>query len=294
MTNEKTNMPQTKQEADNQLAIARDKANIGLVQATLNKDWKGVKDEFRVRFVARLCEQLSIPPVLNPFRFIEMKGATVLYADKRAANLIANYNKISVEMIGKPEWDKEKQILRIFVRASRPDGSFCDEFASLHIGAKSGEDRANQEMKCMTKAKRRAILGLVDLAIPSDDDIEYTNETQQVTPAPQRIENKSNLIDSTPEDERQQALSDLFDTVTGGDGKKMSFYLDFVAKETQGKKPIDLTYDECHSLIHKWEEIVKSTNALLNQKASVNVSEDQEQEQDDGELFPSPENNAGL
>lgn len=256
-TQEKSIVAQTKPEADNQLAIARDKANTGLIQATLNKDWKGVKDEFRVRFVARLCEQLNIAPVLNPFRFIDMKGATVLYADKRAAALIANANKVSTEIM-KEVWDKEKQIFKVYVRASRPDGSFSDEFASLHISSKSGQDRANEEMKCLTKAKRRAILALVDLAIPTEDELQYVNDAQQVTPAPQRIEAKSNVVDTTPEDERIEAMSELFEVVTGGDGKKMDLFHKFVADQTQGKKPNELTYDECHELMETWNKIKAS------------------------------------
>ena len=223
-----------------------EKTSLALVQASLNKDWKTVDQNTRVRFVSRLCEQLGISPVLNPFRFVDMKGITVLYAPAAATALIGNANRISQEIL-KEVYDKEKQILKIYVRSSQPDGRFVDEYASLYLGSNSGEARANLEMKCLTKAKRRGVLAMVNMSIPDEDELNYMTQSENKVQPIQATEIK----DVVEVDETKEAQSLLMDTLTENDPKKMDFMKKFIADHTEGKTLAELSYDECHSLMQQ-------------------------------------------
>lgn len=225
-----------------------EKTNLALIQASLNKDWKTVDQNTRVRFVSRLCEQLGISPVLNPFRFVDMKGITVLYAPAAATALIGNANRISQEIL-KEVYDKEKQILKIYVRSSQPDGRFVDEYASLYLGSNSGDARANLEMKCLTKAKRRGVLAMVNMSIPDEDELNYMTQSDN---KPQPIQ-ATEIKDVVEVDETKEAQGVLMDLLTEGDPKKMDFMKKFIADHTEGKTLAELTYDECHSLIAQLE-----------------------------------------
>lgn len=234
------------------------KMNSAIIQVSLQKDWKSVPDEVRVRFVSRLCEALNISPVLNPFRFIDMKGVTVLYADKRAASLIANANRISTE-ITKELFDKEKQILKIYVRATDPHGVYTDEFAAIHLGSNAGEVRANLEMKCLSKAKRRAILSLKDLSVPDEEELDFIRQTQSALVSDADFKSKyadsAPMLDETVEkDETASAQEEVMDLMTGGDPKKVTFMNKFIDGIFEGKKLGDLTFDECHSVMAQYED----------------------------------------
>lgn len=294
---------QTKQDVENQLAISNEKVSLGLIQASLNKDWKNVDMPTRTRFVARLCNQLNIAPVLNPFRFIDMKGVTVLYAPARATALIGNANKVSTE-IRKEIYDEKKQILKIYVRASKPDGTFSDEYAALFLGSNAGEARANLEMKCLTKAKRRAVLALVDLSIPDEDELEYlekSTELNQRYGAVNRSELSKETVDIAyptskpapvePTQDVDEARLDLMDLITKGDSKRMEILHKFIAANTQGKKLKDLDYEECHQLINQYNDMMEEQENTKAAKPTQVSSDDQEEQVD---MFPSAEENSGL
>ncbi len=256
-----------------------EKTNLALVQASLNKDWKAVDQNTRVRFVSRLCEQLKISPVLNPFRFIDMKGVTVLYAPAAATALIANANRISQEIL-KEVYDKEKQILKIYIRSSQPDGRFTDEYASLYLGSNAGEVRANLEMKCLTKAKRRGVLALVNMSIPDEDEAEYLESASlknNATSIPysktsqlqDSVSEKKEPVDVVEKEDVDSARMELMDLVTKGESKKMEVLKKFIADHTEGKNLAELTYDECHSLIAEIESYKKPEQSEDNYDPEV-------------------------
>lgn len=242
--------------------------SLQLIKASLTKNWKGVPEETKATFIAHLCHHLNISPPLNPFRFIEMKGIEVLYADKRAAAVIANANHVSTEIV-KELYDKEKQILKIYVRAHK-GAVYSDEFAALHLGSNAGEARANLEMKCLTKAKRRAILALVDLAIPDEDELQYLQSlgSQAVARQKDLAENPVTSLPPTPENESidindvMMARTELMDHITQGDSKMMNTLKKFIASNTEGKELKDLDYDECAKLTTIWDEALEDVKKV--------------------------------
>jgi len=272
--------------------IEDSKASLGLIQASLNKDWTAVPQETRVRFVARLCNELQISPVLNPFRFHVIKGVTILYADRRVAALIGNANKVSTK-ITKEEYDEKRQILKIYVRAEKPDGTCSDEFAALYLGSNSGEVRANLEMKCLSKAKRRAILALVDLSIPDEDELEYLEKaalqntsvlTMPQTPSGLMV--NEHPIDIVEKEDVEEARLELMDKILQGDSKRKDFMTKFIAGNTNGKKLSELTYDECKSLSQTYDDLMAEADEKLADSAQKHPEvESQEVAEHQEEMF---------
>ena len=145
------------------------------VRAQLHSDWSKVTEDDKLRYAISICKALDIPTPLNPFKFINMKGKTVLYATKEAAELIAERNKISVNVVNK-YLDKEQNIYVVEVRALMPHGRTFDNFAALSVAGLSGEARANAMMKTMSKAIRRVVFAAVGLSVMDEAELASSND----------------------------------------------------------------------------------------------------------------------
>jgi hypothetical protein len=173
---------------------------VAAFKAQLTRDWAGVSDEDKVRFASSVCKALDIPTPLNPFTFIPMKGKMTFYAGKEAAELLAERNKISVNITNK-YLDKEQNIYVVECRAQMPTvdyydkkgvkthtvhGRSIDNLAAISMHGKSGDDRANALMKAVTKAQRRTVFSAVGLSIMDaepDENGGAQARTYEVPPA---------------------------------------------------------------------------------------------------------------
>lgn len=226
------------------------------VRATMNGDWKGVSDADRMRFLKHMCDALSIPLVLNPFKFIDMKGKTQLYSTAEAAFSLARKNKMTVK-ITEEKFDKESQILTIRVTATHPKGEQSDDVGKLYLGGLTGQDRANAEMKAVTKAKRRAIFSALGLSVMDEDEIKHLRNldqpaTQESLPAEEI--SQAEVIEGTDED--QQARVMLFDEAVGENGlfEANAEGFERFIKDQLGKTLKDLNAAECEDLAAKLNE----------------------------------------
>lgn len=127
----------------------------------------------KMAYVKKLCEDLRLNWMTKPFDFIKADGGRyILYATKECATQLALRDKVSVEM-KEVRFDKEGAYLEVWVRATTPDGRVTDEIGALAFSDKlKGEPAAIQRMKCVTKAKRRAILSHCGLGLPDETEIE--------------------------------------------------------------------------------------------------------------------------
>lgn len=157
------------------------KQQEALVKATLSQDWGRTNDQVKVRFIAHLCNQLSIPAVMNPFIFIKTKNGQKLYTPSEGAYLIASKNRISTKIKDR-SYDKERQIYSVTVECSTPDGRTSEDIGHMFLGGLQGENLANAMMKAETKAKRRAILSTVGLSVLTEDAIPYVTSDSVVRP----------------------------------------------------------------------------------------------------------------
>lgn len=123
----------------------------------------------RVTYYNKVCDSLGLNPLTQPFAYITLNGKLQLYALRAATDQLRKINAVSLEILSR---DLADGILTIHVRAKLPDGR-CDE----DLGAVAfpetlkGEARANAELKCITKAKRRATLSICGLGWLDETEI---------------------------------------------------------------------------------------------------------------------------
>jgi hypothetical protein len=136
----------------------------------LDGDIKRLSAPQRVAFYVHSCRRLGIDPGAQPFQLINLSGKLVLYPRKECAQELTRIHRLSVAVLSR-EVDDEG-IMTVCARATRPDGSFVDDDGVVDLvaeGAKIG--KTNARMKCVTKAKRRAVLGACGLGGIDAEDV---------------------------------------------------------------------------------------------------------------------------
>jgi hypothetical protein len=133
-----------------------------IMEAVLLKgDLARLTPDERVRYYSEVCKSMGINPLTKPFEYITLNGKLQLYALRSCTDQLRKINGVSLEIISREVAD---DILTIHVRAKLPDGR-CDEDlgAVAFPSTLKGENRANAELKAVTKAKRRATLSICGL-----------------------------------------------------------------------------------------------------------------------------------
>jgi len=148
-----------------------------LYAAILEGDMAKMTKEQRLLYYREYCERLGLNPLSKPFGFFEMqstKGKVLtIYALKEASNQLARRDRVSIE-IRSVEYVAGANLMEVSVRASTPDGRFTDEVGCIGYAADllKGDLAANQRMKGITKAKRRAILAHCGLGVMDETEVE--------------------------------------------------------------------------------------------------------------------------
>ena len=134
----------------------------------------------RVRYYNAVCKSLGINALTNPLAYIMLNGWLTLYATRTCTDQLRKINNVSLEIVSRKVAD---DVMTVHVKARMPDGRvdedygtvafiyperFKDRDGSWRTHPKAGqplqgEDRANGEMKAVTKAKRRATLSICGL-----------------------------------------------------------------------------------------------------------------------------------
>lgn len=219
------------------------------VKAQLHNDWSKVSEDDKLKCVLAMCKVLNIPTPMNPFRFIDMKGKTVLYATKECAELIAERNKISVNVVNK-YLDKEQNIYVVEVRALMPQGRTFDNFAALSVAGLSGEARANAMMKCISKAIRRVVFASVGLSAMDETDIPQNGGNYAPSPEPVREAPKLREV-TMPSPETLDARGMLFKRLTAKGGrfhKNIPAARRWIEDNNEGNGIETLSADDCMEL----------------------------------------------
>lgn len=136
----------------------------------LDGDIKRLTPPQRVAYYVHSCRRIGIDPGAQPFQLINLSGKLVLYPRKECAQELTRIHRLTVEVISRQI--DEEGIMTVCARAKRPDGSFVDDDGVVDLvaeGAKIG--KTNARMKCVTKAKRRAVLGACGLGGIDAEDV---------------------------------------------------------------------------------------------------------------------------
>jgi len=157
--------------------------------AMMMNDVASLNPQERLHLVKRLCESLGLNPLTNPFQYIRLNGRLTLYATKGCTDQLRRVHGVSIEVLENVVKDGR---IRTHVRATVPDerqpsGLRSDEdFASVSLG--KGSDALNNEMKAITKAKRRVTLSIVGLGLLDESELEtIPRERIQQVEAPAEV-----------------------------------------------------------------------------------------------------------
>jgi hypothetical protein len=124
----------------------------------------------RVDYYNATCKSLGLNPLTKPFDYITLNGKLQLYALRACTDQLRKINGISLEIVSREVTDG---ILTVHARARTPDGRSDEDFGSVPFpDTLKGEFRANMEMKCVTKAKRRATLSICGLGWLDETEVE--------------------------------------------------------------------------------------------------------------------------
>ena len=106
-------------------------------------------------YYVECCKLFGVSPSLKPFDVINFNGKEILYPNSACIRQIIVKNNLSVAIIRE---GKTEDLYKVTVEVKGVDGRLTQEYAVVSISGCSGERLANRMMKCLTKAKRRAVL----------------------------------------------------------------------------------------------------------------------------------------
>lgn len=156
MTEETTPQPTT------DLAKIDNEEAAKAVEATLQGDLSKLTTPERNTFLINMAKALGLNPLSRPVDLIKTEdGRLMPYFNKGATDQLRGIHKVNVEVLERGFI--EPDIYMVKVRATLPSGRVDESMATVYMKGKVGDNRANQFMKCETKAKRRVTLSALGL-----------------------------------------------------------------------------------------------------------------------------------
>jgi hypothetical protein len=225
---------------------AKPPANGDIIESVLIKgDLAKLTPDERMQYYKEVCKSLGLNPLTQPFAYIILNGKLQLYALRACADQLRKIHGVSLEIVSR---DVADDILTIHVRAKLPDGRVDEDLGSVAFSsALKGEARANAELKCVTKAKRRATLsicglGWLDETEVADIPAKAKTAWQPSAPAP-------NPMQTIPCDPTTGEIIDPFPTDSGKGAAA-------VAAPTDAAAAFDLA-EEAHEAANRGEKTFK-------------------------------------
>lgn len=149
-------------------------------QVLLKGDLAALTPDQKLSYYQNLCKSLSLNPLTKPFEYMELNRKLVLYATKACAEQLRARDNISIEDV-RTEISPDENYVRVTAKARNKDGRTDVALAVVNISGLKGEARANAEMKCDTKAKRRVTLSICGLGMLDETEVETIKEAKKVT-----------------------------------------------------------------------------------------------------------------
>ena len=125
-------------------------------------DLSGLGPEGRAQLYVQACAALGLNPHAQPFAFLRLGGKEVLYATRGATDQLAAIHGLTREIVDGPRVIELAGVKLVFAvcRATHPNGRVETSVATVALA-----DPVNALMRVETKAKRRATLSILGLAI---------------------------------------------------------------------------------------------------------------------------------
>jgi hypothetical protein len=135
----------------------------------LRGDISALTQEERARYYVQLCDSLGLSPAALPFIPLKLNGKEILYASRTATDQLAAIHRLTREIVDGPRVIDlaGTKLVYAVCRATHPNGRSETSVATVPL-----TDPANVLMKAETKAKRRATLSILGLALLDEAEIE--------------------------------------------------------------------------------------------------------------------------
>jgi hypothetical protein len=164
--------------------------DVGLTEAraidsfVTRGDWSQLQPQDRARAYVQVCAQHGLNALSQPFAFLRLNGKEVLYATRGATDQLAAKHSITREIIDGPKIVDiaGTKVALCTARATLPTGRSETGTATLPVA-----DPVNLYMKLETKAKRRATIALLGLAMLDETELATIPDRSQAdAPQPSR------------------------------------------------------------------------------------------------------------
>lgn len=164
--------------------LANSASAVAIESFVTRGDWSQLSPLDRARAYTHVCAQHGLNPMSQPFAFLRLNGKEVLYATRGATDQLAAMHKVTRKIIDGPKVIDiaGSKVAYCVAEASLPGGRSETATATLPVA-----DPVNLYMKLETKAKRRATIALLGLAML--DETELTTipaGAQEAAPQPSR------------------------------------------------------------------------------------------------------------
>lgn len=123
----------------------------------------------RLEYMLQACKLIGLNPLTRPFRFLNFQGQISMYATKDCTDQLRQLRRVSLSIVDKT---LDKDVYIVTVRAQSGDGRADEDIGAVVLGQAQGEARANQLMKAVTKAKRRATLSICGLGFIDESELD--------------------------------------------------------------------------------------------------------------------------
>ena len=132
-------------------------------------DLSGLGPEDRARYYIAVCEGLGLNPHSQPFTYLRLNGKEILYAGRGCTDQLAAIHRVTRTIVDGPRLMDlgGTKLIYCVAQASHPNGRVETATATVPF-----IDPVNVLMKCETKAKRRATLSLLGLAMLDEMELE--------------------------------------------------------------------------------------------------------------------------
>ena len=192
-------------------AIQQSEAASLFTTLVLNSDLSKLSEPQRVEYYKIVCERAGLDPMAKPFDLITLQGKLTLYANKTTTAQLTSIHNLSVAIVSK---EVVGSLYVVTARATKPNGASSEDIGAVTIGGLQGDAAANAMMKAITKAKRRAVLGLCGLGMLDETETDTlpaaTTERVEVPAALVQEIKASKLSDE------ESAAADMWrDTIEG-------------------------------------------------------------------------------
>lgn len=181
-----------------------------LNQIVLSGDITGLNDSQKMQYVNALCARFGLDPLTRPFDILVTGGKQRLYANKSTTDQIREMKKLSSKIT------KTEQVGQVYMAiAEVSDGKRTESSTgAVSIQGLAGESLANAYMKAETKAKRRATLSYLGLAMLDETEADSIPDAQKKPLVVERLPETS-IVSQSPVDDMQEALeAETVTTVT--------------------------------------------------------------------------------